>query len=50
MIMLLKLMIGVVCLGVAFLVYCCCRVAGEADARLEALEERIQEDDTGNPH
>ena len=48
--MVLKLIIGAVCLGIAFLVYCCCRVAGEADARLEALEERFQEEDTGNPH
>ena len=33
----LKYVIGGVCVGVAFVMYCCCRVASEEDQRMEAL-------------
>ena len=33
----LKYVIGGVCAAVAFVMYCCCRVASEADQRMEAL-------------
>ena len=46
--MILTIVIGAVCAGIAFMTYCCCRVAGEADARLEALEERFWEDESGD--
>ena len=33
----LKYVLGAVCVGLAFVMYCCCRVASEADQRMEAL-------------
>jgi len=42
----LGIVLGAVGAGVAFLMYCCCRVAGEADARMEALEKRLREEDS----
>ena len=33
----LKYVVGAVCIGTAFVLYCCCRVAAEADRQMEAL-------------
>ncbi len=36
----LKYVLGAAALGVTFVLYCCCRVASEADRRMEALYQR----------
>ena len=46
--MVLKLVIGAVCLGLAIVLYCCCRVAGEADARMDALEAQQRREESGD--
>ena len=40
----LKFVIGGVCAALAFVMYCCCRVASEEDQRMEALYRREMEE------
>ncbi len=40
----LKYLIGAVCVGVAFVMYCCCRVASEEDQRMERLYMKEMEE------